>query len=302
MPVIAQSYALTLATNMTKRDFAKHAQRHFNSDGSLKTTPAEYSQETDGLSLLICALKAHNCEHTLKGIHIVRGCMGGQGVIAGNRIGEWSNTVVTLGAAEGDTVLLQQKTSRQLLGDVLKDGPPEEPDATKAVGQFSSASLEERFEGIEGLLRLREVRVLMDLASRMMALRGEGLDTMLAWNSQCLPTAQALHEAYCERVVFAEFRAVCGGTAVAAPEAAELFSSLCLVHGLENLEKHLGWYLGNVPEFSRELGPQIASELERLCLSFSEQRMLACTDAYGYPDATLCFPAAKGKFWMDMEK
>lgn len=294
VPRIAESYACILTTNLMKKKFAEHAGRHFRSDGSLKTTPEEYTEDTEDLSLAICAMKAHNCLQTLKTIDIARACTGGQGVLAGNRLGEYNNVAVTLSCAEGDTVLLQQKTSRSLLGLLLAGKAPQPGDAAVLAKQFSLDSLPERLAAIEGFLHLRMAQLLQGLGQKVMAARAEGLETMAAWNTRCLPTAQLLHEAYCQHLVFAEFRVACSVPGV----TAEVLQKLCLVQGLQTLEQQMGWFLGNVEELDRSFAGKVSEELEAICLGFGEQTALACTDAYAWPDDLLCFPAARGTEWV----
>jgi len=298
-PRLAETYAVGLAINAQKKAFAAHALRHFNHDGSLKTTPAEYSEDTDKLSNDICALNAHNAQRTLQIISVCRDCCGGQGVLALNRLGELNNVAVTLAAAEGDTVLLQQKTSRQLLTDMLKSGPPEEPEAAPLAKGLASEALPERLAAIEGLLRLREVRILQSLGEKVMAGRGEGLDTMKVWNSRCLPAAQDLHNAFCEHLIFKGFREMADSTT---GHAGDVLKELCLLNGLWSLELHLGWFLANVEELDREMGNSIPAQVEAACLAVDEQQLLALVDAYAYPDALLNFPAARGEEWYTNQK
>ena len=114
---------------------------------------------TDELSLWICALKGHNCEQALEIVSVCRTCCGGQGVVAANRIGEYSNVLVTLSAAEGDLVLLQQKTSRSLLMKMLSAGG-EAPDSDLEVPEGlvdDDPDAPTSLEGIEIVLRVRQV-------------------------------------------------------------------------------------------------------------------------------------------------
>jgi len=176
VPRLSQCLAMCMGVNSIKLAFAGHTRKHFRPDGGLFDVAAA-SQDTDELSLVVCALKAYNCQQAGQIVSVCRDCCGGQGVLAGNRLGEYSNVLVTLQVAEGDLVLLQQKTSRSLLMSLMGGDAPSEPPLPELV---ITPGVAPDLSALATLIRLREVVTLNQLGGKLMELQGKGLKMMEA--------------------------------------------------------------------------------------------------------------------------
>ena len=256
LPLLAKTYAYNIALNFAKDRYAalnKFKDLHME------------------VLLLCCVMKTQISWHAERTAATCRERCGGQGFLAANRLGEGiigGHAGIT---AEGDNRVLMQKIAKEVLVKADKKQVAKEMFASylpSLVRRTLDGTLTGKLSDHPFLLRLlkvRESRLLAELAIRLRNKKQKGKSIFDVWMYEESDLIQGLAQAYSERAIFeACLNTLKTCEADLKPILAKLFS----LSAMDWIEKDLGWFVSEgviskrmarkIPEYGRELCEEIA--------------------------------------------
>ncbi len=270
LPLLAETYALSLGLNKVKNNYAQ-LQGEENAE---KETNKE-------LIKMCCVIKPMVTWHGENAATIGRERCGGQGYLACNRFGETISGAHAGITAEGDNSVLMQKVAKELLqsttiSEVLKE----------TTLSFIPGSLTRLLTLAKplALVQLREKRLLAKLALKMQKVKGKEA-IFNKWMVEESDLVQEVALSYGESFVLQNFHNICK------EQNNPLLNEVCDLYGAMTIKKHLSWYLqeGILKASSCR---RLDSKINTTCKKLNE-RLEELLDGFDIPEHLLFAPIAK---------
>ena len=270
IPLLAKTYAYTIALNLTKDKYAAVNQ---NKDNKME------------LLLLCCAMKTQISWHAENSATTSRERCGGQGFLAANRLGEGivgGHAGIT---AEGDNSVLMQKIAKELLGLADKKKVAKQmfvsylPSIVRRTIQGTLTGQLSDHKFLLRLLKVRESQLLSKLAVRLNQNKKKGKSLFEVWMYEESDLIQGLAQAYSERVIFE----ACVDTVNSCEDSLKpILTQLLLLTAIDWIEKDLGWFMSQKVITSR-LGTKVPEYGRKLCVQIAPSA-IQLIDAFGIPE------------------
>ena len=278
IPLLAKTYAYTIALNHTKDRYADLNQ---NKDNQIE------------LLLLCCVMKTQISWHAENSATTSRERCGGQGFLAANRLGEGivgGHAGIT---AEGDNRVLMQKIAKELLGLADKKKVAKQmlvsylPSIVRRTihGTLTGQLSDHKF--LLRLLRVRELQLLSELALSLNQNKKKGKSLFEIWMYEKSDLIQGLAQAHSERVIFD----ACVDTLGSCEESLKpILNQLFILTAIDWIEKDLGWFVSQKVISSR-LGQKVPEYGRKLCAQIAPSA-IPLIDAFGIPEHMRYAPIA----------
>ncbi len=270
IPLLAKTYAYTIALNHTKDKYAA-----LNKN---QASPMD-------VLLMCCVMKTQISWHAENTATTSRERCGGQGFLAANRLGEGivgGHAGIT---AEGDNRVLMQKIAKELLGLANKKQIAKQTVINKfpsIIRQLIDGTSTGNLSDHRFLLRILEVREahrLSELAVRLNQNKKKGKSLYNAWMYEESDSIQGLAQAYADRVVF---QSCLNRLNSCSEELKASLSDLITLSALDWIEKDLGWFLSK-KIFSANMGQKVVHDAQSLCRKVAPNALILI-DAFGIPE------------------
>jgi len=250
---------------------------------------------------LVCAVKSYCTRRAVEISGMCREKCGGQGLISSNKIADLNNVAASLVVVEGDSMLLAQKVSKEILDFRTKGGALKMYATSKLKSWWCQSKIyyggsnsvnKRKFHA--ALLEAREEILILQIADAIQGSRKKGIPLLEAWSKHHLDLVVHLHKAFTERLFFKKFCEEIDNPH--SLHANKLLRSLCDLYVLSAVEEDLGWYLTYTP-MDKATSIAIGEELKSLCLQFSYQDALQLVNCFHFPEELITAPIANKDAW-----
>jgi len=274
LPLVARTYALSLALNWVKDYFVRVT------IGDLKNDPAA----NNWLVIYCCAIKPLVTWHAGNTSVIGRERCGGQGFLSCNRFAEAIMGAHAGMTAEGDNAVLMQKVAKELLtlyqsGNITP--PPSsqhKPGIPMGIGSV---------EGLQSLIEIRYHRVLTQLATTMQTNISNGKTVFQLWMHEESDLVQGLAHAFAEKMVFDAAQLA---ISKADSSIKDILGLLLQLHGIVLVETHAAWFMSEGLLTSD--GPKEINTRIKALLNSIAPHAIPLVNAFGIPDHLVQAPIA----------
>ena len=270
MPLLAETYALTLGLNKVKNNFAQ-----------LQTEQNAEKETSKDLIKMCCVIKPMVTWHAENTATVGRERCGGQGYLACNRFGEAIAGAHAGITAEGDNSVLMQKVAKELLEETTLQEVIKETSLSFLPGAITRlVSLSKPLS----LVKIREKRILSQLALKMQKAKGKE-EIFQRWMTEESDLVQDVALSYGERFVLENFSHICK------EQNNPLLKKVYDLYGAILIKKHLSWYLQEGILNSSSV-KKLDAKIAKGCRELGE-RLEELLDGFGIPSHLIYAPIAK---------
>ena len=274
VPAIAQSYAMAMALNTVKKRYAAMVAEE--GSGGVGNSP-----DRPWVTTWVCAFKSHSTEEAVRLSTLSRNAAGGAFLLATSGVSELADVALSLALVEGDSKVLAQKASKELLRHARKSAVG--GDVGWMARSMATSAAHSAFFGmvapflaptsltlLRTLLAAKVNVVQLQLATRLAATPRAQM--VAVWSGQLLDIVFAHTRAACTLFAFDEMAAAISrleqesGPADDEDLSVPLLRSLLVLYALDAIVSDLGFFVAHTAVTS-QLAASLQSAHKEISLS-----------------------------------